>query len=462
MADITAGTAAVQSIYTNEIATSFEFLKPEKWGSLMRSHGNQGADYFSTITALGFKVATKNETYSHFEDDWITETVAIADPVVYGVAGATATFTIGAASIPAAGAGDPYIRVKDTLITQAGNMVYVTDITGIVVTVAPSDTGVTLGATDFVAGDELFITSNANGEGTNQPDSRFSGTREYSNNTQIIKETMTATGTSMTDGMWFDKISYPGGSDGQNIEAYYIKGQEDAEFRMAIGMEGACLFGQKNNNATVMLDPETGKAVNSTEGTYSYIENQGNEVNYTPGSFTVSKFNEIGRIANKEYAPEHYCAFLGYDFNNELDDTFVDYNKDTDISFTKDVMGGKEIEIGFSVLKKGGRNYGFKKLQSFSNPKGAGAPGYDYSSQAMFIPLGMKKDLNPNGTAGKLPTVGIRYKELGGYNRFMEVWTVAGAGKGTLVTENDSRNLYLRSDIGAHHMVGNQMILLRP
>jgi hypothetical protein len=74
----------------------------------------------------------------------------------------------------------------------------------------------------------------------------------------------------------------------------------------------------------------------------------------------------------------------------------------------------------------------------------------------------MNKALDSNGRSEKLPTIGMRYKALGNYNRFSEVWDVSGAGNGRKVTQNDSKNLYLRSHIGTYNMVGNQMILLRP
>ena len=459
---ITGGTAAVKAVYTNEIATSFDILKPEVWSKLMKSHGNQNAEYFNVIAQLGFKVASANETYRHYEDDWIHETVVVAAPINYLAIGVGGNFTIAPVSIPAAGQGDPYIRVKDELITQAGNRVYVTDITANVVTVVPTESTVTLSAADFAAGDELSIFANGSDEGTNQPTGRFSGTRKYENDLQIIKETLQVTGTQMTDGLWFNEITYAG-SNGQSISAYYTKGQEDAEYRMSLAMEGACLFGKRNTNTANLLDPETGKALKLTEGTYSYMETQGNTVNYTPGSFTISKFNEINKIADKEVAPMHYCAFLGIDIHDELDDAFVDYNKDTNIAFTKEVTGGKKaVDIGFEMLRKSGRQYGFKRLNSFSNAKTYGAPGYDYSSQAMFIPLGMNKSQDSNGTSSKLPTVGMRYKQLGSYSRFMEVWDVSGAGTGNKVSQNDSKNLYLRSHVGSHNMVGNQMILLKP
>ena len=455
------GNASVNSVYTNEIATSFDILKPEVWSQLMKSHGNQKAEYFTMLTSLGFKVASTNETFRHYEDDWIHETVGAIAPIVVGAAGADTTFTMSASNLDASNRF--YLREKDHLLLQNGVRVYVKDIDVStpavpVVTVSPFDPTAVATVTAL---DEIAITSNSSDECTDQPPGRFTGTRKYTNDLQIIKETLSVTGTNMTDGLWFNQVTYAG-ENGKPISAYYIKGQEDAEYRLALEMEGACLFGVRNTNANT-TDPETGAQHKTTEGTYTYMENNANTVNYTPGSFTVSKFNEINKIADKEVAPEHYCSFLGIDIHDEFDDTFVDYNKDTNISFTSEVTGGKKkIDIGFDMLKKSGRKYGFKRFPSFSNAKTYGASGYDYSSQGMFIPLGMNKALDSNGRSEKLPTIGMRYKKLGSYNRFTEVWDVSGAGNGRKVTQNDSKNLYLRGHIGSHNMVGNQMILLRP
>lgn len=456
---ITAGTAAVEAVYTNEIASSFDILKPEVWASLMKSHGNQKAEYFKTLTSLGFKVASTNESFSHFEDDWIHETVGITTPLVIGAAGADTTFTV--SNVDAS--NRYYVRPRDILLLQNGVRAYVKDIdvtipAAPVVTISPMD--VTAIAT-VVDGDEVAIISNGFGEATDQPEGRFSGTRKYENDLQIVKETLQVSGTNMTDGLWFNQVTYAG-ANGKPISAYYVKGQEDAEYRLAQSMEGACLFGQKNDNPNT-IDPDTNKQLRTTEGTYTYMENNANVVNYTPGSFTVAKFNEINKIADKEVSPDNYCAFLGIDIHDELDDTFVDYNKDTNISFTSDITGGKKkIDIGFEMLNKGGRSYGFKRFASFSNAKTYGATGYDYSQQGMFMPLGMNKAMDANNKAVKLPTIGMRYKALGSYNRFSEVWDVSGAGNGRKVTQNDSKNLYLRTHIGSHNMVGNQMVLLKP
>lgn len=452
------GKSAVKAVYTSDLVTSFDIIKPEVWASLVKSKGNQ-ADYFNVIASLGFKIPTSNVTYEHFEDDWVHESVAAKAPIVIGAAGAVTTFTVADANVDTN--GNFYVRAKDVLLLQNGTRATVTDITGLVVTIAPFAAADTATVT---AADEMAIITNMFGEGTDQPLGRFSGTRKYTNNTQIIKEKIKVTGSQMTDGLYFNPIPTYAGEGGKAVSgSYMIKGQQDAEVRMAILMEGACLMGRKNTNTTVNKDADTGKAAKSTEGTIPYIEDNGTTVNYTPGSFTVSKFTQINKVADKENAPDNYAGFVGIDLHDTFDDAFIDFNKDFNTSFTSEVTGGKKsIDIGFQFLKRSGRKFGFSRLKTLSNQKTYGAVGMKYSSWGVFIPLGMNKSMDANGASSKLPTVGMRHKSLGGYDRFMEVWTVAGAGNGQKVTENDSHNLSLRSEIGSHNMVGNQMIIMKP
>ena len=199
------GTASVDAVYTNEIATSFDILKPEVWSTLMKSHGNQKAEFFTTLTSLGFKVPSTNESYEHYEDDWIHETVGVLSAVVGG-AGADTTFVLAPASLDSNNRF--YVRLRDVLLLQNGVRAYVKDIdvstpTAPVVTVSPFDVAAVATVT---AGDELAIITNAFGEATDQPTGRFTGTKKFSNNLQIIKETLTVSGTNMTDGLWFNKI----------------------------------------------------------------------------------------------------------------------------------------------------------------------------------------------------------------------------------------------------------------
>ena len=462
-----AGTAAVQAVYTHDFVSSFDILKPDVWASLIRARGKQGGEFFSTITSLGFKVPTSNENYSHFEDDWIHETVGVVAPINYGAINTGGDFVIAPASLDSD--NQFYLREKDEIILKDGTVCYVTDInvstpSAPVVTIKPLVLGVTLSASNLAAADEIIINTNASDEGTGQPDGRFSGTREYSNTLQIIKETLEVTGTQMTDGLWFSEVKIPG-ENGTKISAYMAKGQQDTEYRLALAMEGALLFGEKNTNTANALDPDTSKAIQTTEGLIPYIGTNGNEINYTPGSWTISKFNEMNKVADKENAPSHYCGFLGIDLHTEIEDAFVDYLKDTNVSFTNDMLGGskeKGVNIGFQYLYKTGRNYAFKRMHSFSNQKTYGASDYNYPQWGLFIPLGMNKTTDSQGTSKKLPTVGVRYKQLGKYNRFTEVWDVSGAGTGRKVTDLDTSKLFMRAHIGGHNQVGNQMFKVNP
>jgi hypothetical protein len=456
---------AVNAVYTHDFVSSFDILKPDVWASLIRARGKQGGEFFSTITSLGFKVPTSNEDYSHFEDDWIHETAGVVGTVVYGAVNLGATFVLEVEAVT----NRFYLREKDEVILKDGTVCYVTDIdvtapTAPVVTIIPLVLGVTLSASNLLAADDLIINTNASDEGTGQPVGRFSGTRKYTNSLQIIKETLEVTGTQMTDGLWFNEVKIPG-ENGTKISAYMAKGQQDTEYRLALAMEGALLFGETNTNTANVLDPETGSSVQTTEGLIPYIGTNGNEINYTPGSWTISKFNEMNKVADKENAPSNYCGFLGIDLHTEIEDAFVDYLKDTNVSFTNDMLGGskeKGVNIGFQYLYKTGRNYAFKRMHSFSNQKTCGSADYNYPQWGLFIPLGMNKTTDSNGTSSKLPTVGVRYKQLGKYNRFTEVWDVSGAGTGKKVTDLDKSNLYMRAHIGGHNQVGNQMFKVNP
>jgi hypothetical protein len=56
--------------------------------------------------------------------------------------------------------------------------------------------------------------------------------------------------------------------------------------------------------------------------------------------------------------------------------------------------------------------------------------------------------------------MGMIYRQLGNYSRKAEVYTLMGAGPGTKVTSADKNRLLMRSDIGAEHVGGNQMVRL--
>jgi hypothetical protein len=100
----------------------------------------------------------------------------------------------------------------------------------------------------------LIIISNAFSEGSGQPDTAIRGTWEYENDAQIIKETIGVTGSEMVNQTWFQVNTM-----GAKTNAYYHLGQVDIDYRTALRIDGALLFGKRTTNTTgadALIDPE--------------------------------------------------------------------------------------------------------------------------------------------------------------------------------------------------------------
>jgi hypothetical protein len=51
---------------------------------------------------------------------------------------------------------------------------------------------------------------------------------------------------------------------------------------------------------------------------------------------------------------------------------------------------------------------------------------------------------------------------MGSYSRKMETFELGSANVAIKTTDVDTKNVYQRTDLGAHFMGGNQMILITP
>jgi len=457
-----ANPAAVVAPYASEIVSSFDIWKPEKLNTLFRAKGDQGMSYFMLLKSMGFDIPTAQDEYSHFEDRFIHETFHCNAGQAAGAANATVTIRLAAVDLDA---GNRYYpRLWDTVMFNDG--ITTASITAISaaganvdIDVTPSVLGTNIPAT--LQDEEIVIISNAFSEGSTQPKGRISGATEYFNNTQIIKETMTATGTEMTNQDWFDQISEPGSG---KILGYYMKGQLDVDYRMALAASNALLFQQKTTNTNgALTDAATGRPIVTTEGLIPYMRRVSQQQQVTPGNFSVLDFDAINKKLDKEFSGSDMVCLLGIDLHLDVDNALVNYFLHTDISYvTETVFGGDgklAASVNFKALNKGDRNFFFKRMGQFSHPKIGGAAGYDFSKMGLVLPMGNKKD-PVNGTS--VPSFGCRYKKLGAYNRQMEVWNVSGAGPGQKVIAEDLHNHYMRCHIGAHQIAGNRFVLLEP
>jgi hypothetical protein len=312
------------------------------------------------------------------------------------------------------------------------------------------------------AGETVIIISGAFSEGSGQPKGAVRGSIEIFNDAQIIKETIEATGSEMTRQTWTEVTD-----QNNNVRAYYMLGQVDMDYRLSLKMDGAMLFGKRTTN-DLAIDPDTGRPIKTTQGVIPAIRERGHDYPVAEGDFDVPDFDDIDRILDQEGASSYVMSMVGIKRHQEIENVLYEYLQNTEESFATDVMatdlfgGGldgksKAVSVNFQSLFKSERKFLFKRMNNFNNPKTYGSEGFGAPNFAVMMPLSKSKEPR---TGKPLESVGVRYRELGPYNRRMEVWTVGGAGEGLKVTEFDKRNWYQRVHVGAHHNKVNQMLLV--
>jgi hypothetical protein len=455
------GPDAIAQIYASDIVSGFDIHKPEYLNQLFSRYGDQGASFFQLIRSMGFEQPVAADTYGHFEENHIHEIVHSREIVAQPAQGDPITFVLDTADLDAN--NNFYVRLWDVMMFPnevVGSVVDldVTDPTAPEVTVEPNDSADRFPA--LTAGEELIIISNAFSEGSGQPQGAVSGTWEYSNTAQIIKETIGFTGTEMVNQTWFDVTS-----KGQSIPAFYFKGQIDIDYRMALRIDGALLWGKQTTN-TGIVDPDNeNKPIKTTEGLIPYIRRVGNEQSYTAGAFDVEEFDEMDNTLDREFAGNYILGLLGISLHQDIENSMKEYFENTNIQFarqtTNDVLFNKNeslaASVNFNILTKSERTFLFKRMGVFNNRKLYGADGYDAPKMGVFLPINKRKD---PVSGNMVDSIGTRYRALGKYSRRMEVWQVGGAGEGLKVTEFDKRNTYQRCHVGAHFRGGNQFVLL--
>jgi len=453
------GPEAIAAIYASDIISNFDLHKPEILNTLFNRFGDQGASYFQLIRSMGFEKPVANDTYGHFEDNHIHEIVHVLDIVAQPAVGANIQFTLDPVDLDAN--NNFYLRLWDIIL-------FPTEVTGSVIAIdvtAPAAPVVTVRLNEITdqfpaltAGEELAIITSSFSEGSGQPEGAVSGTWEYDNDAQIIKETIGVTGSEMVNQAWVTITTA-----GQALPAFYFKGQIDIDYRMALKIDGALLWGKRSTN--VITDAATGRPIKTTEGLIPYIRRVGNEQTSVDGAFTVDEFDEMSNTLDREFAGNHILGLLGISLHQDIENALVAYFANTNISFAKQATNevlfksneALSASVNFTYLTKSERTFLLKRMGSFNHKKLAGAEGYSARKLGVFMPINKKKD---PVSGNMVDAFGTRYRSLGKYSRRMEVWQVGGAGEGLKVTDIDDRNTYQRCHIGAHQRGGNQFVLL--
>jgi hypothetical protein len=462
--------AQIAAQYQSNFVSAYDVHKPDVLSKMFNRYGDQGSSWFLTLEKLGFVKPVAATSYSHYENELKNPTFKAAGTTSVGSPGLAVNITLSTADVNST--GQSYPRQFEIVYFKGGQLGIIMSVT---VGGSPSYTTVLsvkpLKGTDSIpgvdAGEEISIISNAHSEGSDQPKGVVPGATKRTNYTQIMKETLAVTGTELTNQTWFDGwVEVPGSVNGTEQIAsgnsWYNLNWMDMEWRIGKQVSGALLFGETSDNIT---DTATNLPINTTQGLIPTIRNLGNTETYVPGAFSVTDFDAYGRILDREYAGDYVLGLTSKSFSDEIENTMVAYLANTNIIYeieqqlgSRFGVDGKSISIDFNYLKKSQRTFMFKRMMEFSNRQTFGIANSVTDGYGVFLPMNKVKDAK----SGKmLDNIGARYKNLNGYSRKMEVWSVNGAGPGMKVSSVDVNKSFIRTDMGAHIMGANQMILVK-
>jgi len=345
------------------------------------------------------------------------------------------------------------------------------------ITLTPIDATVDLD-TAVLADTNYAIINNAHGEGTGGMTGAIPQLIKYSNDFQIVKEAVGATGSSATNKLRFNPVKNMPGS-------FFMLANWETMNRFSNRKSGALLMGQPGSNVTVVSD-QTGYdvTVTQTEGLEHFARTGGFNATFTSGSLVLDDLRAIARYLEVyQIGAGEVCAWLGYDVYEGLEKaaaTFLDANADayvmrnmisSRITYTNADEGmfdgdALALNLGFRSVHLGGTRFSWYLLHEFNSATGLGMSTYDYTETGIFHPM---TNTTNYLTGSPDPIVGVVYKELNGYSRKNVISQIAGAGVGgqggyTPLANHDvdGLNIYFTSELAFHATTANRFIYFSP
>lgn len=461
---------AVSSILTSQILSNLNFNKPENNAVLFRPYGDQGASWLITQQLLGAETPVAQEEYYAWEEGRIHESFLVRANVAAPGAGNDIVVVVSATSMDASNRF--YVQVGDDVkfANQVSGYVRSIDKTTVpadpAITIAPHNVASDIGA--LTAGDEVIIYSNSWGEGSAQPESRVTKPTRRTGHLKIIKTTLSATGTEMTNDVWTKVID-----GGGNFLGWYNKTRQvDLDFRHNLAISHALLVDELVDNTTRVVDASStaGNAVAyGTEGLITAMAARAIQSSKASGAVVLDDFYTWNLALTKQHNTSDVLALCGNKRMQNVIKILFAANYHTGVDWTeKTVASGivgddssaraRAMAIDVRTLDIDGRRWHFKNMNEFNNPETLGAENMPYRDMMAVVPIGNTIDAKSRSI---IPYSGIRYKKLGSYNRRMEIWTYGAAGEGPKVGSLDVHHDYMRSHMGAEHVCVNKYLLVQ-
>jgi len=435
--------------------STLEILKPENRPDFIKRFGDQRICAIKDlIEELGYDESTPRDEYAHWEDVRLHQGFKVtgtgATPTEY----ATATFTVN--STYQDSGNRTYVRVGDVIKFEDGQHAYVLTVSADnastqTFTAKPHKGWSFDNAT--VALTSVIVAHREVPEGSTMPDKILKpDVWRYENSVLIMDEKFEMTGTTATDKLWFDVKD----ADGRVVGSHYgLKGERDTAIRFENYQEMALFTGQIPDSGVGTLKAD--QNLKGTRGMENDIKEYGINVELGGQSITGSNIDSLIKLMNKNKAARENCWYAGIDQRFDLDDFLASQNgaylEGTNFG-TFQNNPEAFMYLGFKGFERGGYKFALKQYEPFNEAEMLGFEGFNYSKSGFITP--MDKGRDPK-TGVNVPSIGMRYKALDGYNRKIEVFPLGGAD-GVYTEGVDRKSMNYRSHIGFESFAQNRMV----
>jgi hypothetical protein len=433
---------------------------PALYNKIVKQFGKQYRDHTlaEDLLILGAQKEIQSEFYTYFSEGRIWESITVNGAVTGGGASETITIDLPDSNRVFAKPG------QSIMLPGTFQELYIESVTvdgsahtADLVVYAGNDGDVVPAISD---GAVLMIGSNAYGEASEQPKSTIKQYEKHQVQLQIIKDTVSMSGSQMVEKSLVDISEY------DTPFNFYSTTVADGDARMDLYESHALVFGDGGTVIATQAMVDEGLAdvvgdpIRKTKGIIPTAIEEGFVLPTDATVADIADFEDMDNyLTSLDDASDYILGRLGNKlaraYSHNIFDTIVSGNG-TDVTSIANMMvanGLSDAEaksmaamVNYSQYTDTARTYMWKRADEFSNAKRYGISDYKLDESGVWWPA---KTVREDGIT--MPMVTLLYKGDGTTSRRRTFWELAGAGANpaSYVLTKDAKYAFMRSHIGA-------------